>query len=455
MDALTPFPYQLEIIERIQVLGGRVLLSLDQGTGKTLTSAWWSEKYLKRGPIIVVCPASVKWQWHQELLTHCGIRGVVLGRRDPETYGPVSTSRHLYLINYDILEGWLPFLQSLQPRLLILDECQLIKNRAGRRRRYCKQLAKGVKHILALSGTPLTSRPAELWSILNLLRPDLYSSFPTFGERFCNPKKTSTGEIDYSGASHLDELNQELLQHVMIRKRKAEVLKDLPPLTRCVVPLELTNYHLYQQALNETRSWLRAQDWQKPKGEQISARLNRFNYLKLVVGRLKLDAILQWVEDRLLGGDGKLLFFAVHKKIVRGVYQKFASQAVFIDGSVPDRQRQERVTQLTTNPLCRLLSGNIQAAGVGLNCQAADTIACGEFPWNPSDLSQMEARAHRQGQTKPVQVYYLVAKDTIEMKVLEILQRKQLILDQVLDGQPLEDSVDVYDLMTKEILKGD
>ncbi len=167
------YPYQKRGVLRIERFGGRVLLSDAMGLGKTIQALTWLKRFRKRRktlPAIVVCPASLKWNWEIETLKHIGVQADILeGVNPPKRFRPQSK---LIILNYDILKAWLPVLKSWDPQTVVLDECHYAQNRSTQRSKAARNLCESVPYVLALSGTPLTNRPAELWSVLNLIRPN-------------------------------------------------------------------------------------------------------------------------------------------------------------------------------------------------------------------------------------------------------------------------------------------
>lgn len=394
----TPFAYQDEAEKTIERMGGRCLLALEQGLGKSLVSLLHVTRR-NLFPAVVVCPASLKWNWEHEAHLHCGLRSQVLeGTRPPRNF---HASARLLIVNYDILgqrqgsntgTGWLPVLQALQPKAVILDECSALQTSTSKRSRWVRQLCHGVDHILALSGTPLLSRPAELWTVLNLLRPLEFKSRFAFLQRYCNARRTPWG-WDFSGASHLDELHCRM-QPFTIRKRKAEVLPDLPPKIRGVTPLSLPDEAMrqYREASADLIGWLRANDPVAVGGAARAEALVRVGYLKRLAATGKLPVVFDWLDNWLQESDGKIILAAVHRKVIQALQERYADSCVVVDGSVTGRDRQRAVDAFQGNSRIRVFIGNIKAAGMGLTLTAASDVAFVELGWTPGEHVQMEDR---------------------------------------------------------------
>lgn len=184
---IVPFEYQKEVVLDSEDFGGRVLISCDMGLGKTVMSLLiLLRERIESWPAAVVCPASVKYQWESEAV-RMGICPTVLEGTKPEKNGRSVRPPRLTIVNWDILHARLPELIRQGTKTVVFDECQYGANRRARRTKAALKLGRSCKHVIALSGTPLVNRPAELWPTLHVVRPDLYPSFWQFAQRFCLP----------------------------------------------------------------------------------------------------------------------------------------------------------------------------------------------------------------------------------------------------------------------------
>jgi len=286
------------------------------GLGKTIQALWYFKRN-KKSPVVVICPASLKYNWAREAAVHIRERAEILeGTKPPKK--KVFKQNPFVIINYEILGPWLDYLIDLDPQLVILDECQYIKNRRAKRTRYVKQLVKGVPHVLALSGTPLTNRPAELWTTLNIIRPDLFKSFMSYALEYCNARRTPWG-WEYKGAKNLDKLHDILTENCMVRRRKVDVLKDLPAKSRHVVSVPLENRHEYDEAEEDLILWLSKYSKRKANNAARAERLVKMGYLKRLAATLKLKAVTDWIDRFLEETDEKLVVFAIHRDIIKSL----------------------------------------------------------------------------------------------------------------------------------------
>lgn len=444
-----PFRYQRKGIRTIDHFNGRCLVADEMGLGKTLQSLGWAIK-AHQFPMVVVCPASLKLNWQREVHLHThGVTSNVLYGRTPSEY---IQQDDITIINYDILGGWLEYIKKLKPQTIVLDECQAVSNPGTKQSKNVKKMCKGIPNILGLSGTPFTNRPGELFPILQLIRPDIYNSFMGYAWKYCQPKKKPWG-WEYKGAKDLDVLHSELKRFLMLRRRKRDVLLDLPEKSRFVVPLEITKPKEYHKAENDFIGWLTKKSQSKAKKAKKALAIVRMGYLKRLAARLKWKGVLDWVDNFLEASEGKLILFAVHKKPIKLLRERYRRRCVVIDGSTPQPKRMLAVDQFQKNKRIRILIGNIRAAGKGLNLTAASAVAFAEMGWTPGEHNQAEDRAHRIGQTRGLNCYYLVANGTIESDLCELIQQKASVFDSVFDGEKEVDTLDIFDQLQIEIKK--
>jgi len=445
---LSLYPFQKKGIEFIESRNGRALLADEQGLGKTVQALVWLKIHPELRPAIVICPNSVKLNWEREArrwLDENEKIHVIFGK--DADYLPDAT---IYIINYDILLSWLSHLKITDPKCLIVDETSMIKNRSAQRTRALIELAKGVPHIIGLSGTPIINRPIEGFTILHMIAPKIFPRFWDYAQRYCGAKWTRYG-WDFSGASRTKELHELLTSTIMIRRKKSEVLNELPDKIRTVVPLRFESLE-YRKMEAEFRAWLR-----EHKEAKIVNVLSEIELLRQFVVGKKLPQVIEWIKDFLEStegnGNGKLVVFYHHKVVGDKLEDHFKSISVRIDGDTPVQKRQEYVDRFQSDPKIRIFLGNIQAAGLGITLTAASSVVFVELPWAPALLDQAEDRCHRIGQKSVVNVYYLVAARTIEENIANLLDKKRQVVKMVLDGQEVTSDEKIRDLLIQELAK--
>lgn len=444
MANLNEYAYQDRCVDEIFAANGRTLVSLDMGLGKTIISLRYVLQAADALPALVVCPASVKFNWVYEALDKFGIHADVCESQRPPESGGLSMRSGITIINYDIATYWVDHIHSQRFRSLIIDECQYLQNPRAKRTKAIARIAADIPKILALSGTPITNRPSELYPILNILWPHLFPSFWSYAEQFCNPKRTPWG-WDYKGAANLDRLHAILKSCGMVRYRKDEVLKDLPDKVRRIIPCEIEHREQYEEASTDFLGWLKKHKAGRVRSASRAEQLARLGYLIRLAAKLKMRGPANWANRFLEETNEKLIIFAIHKKALQLLRRRIHAEHVYIDGSTSPKLRQLAVEQFQKDPKTRVIIGQMQAAGVGTTLTAASEIGLFEIPWRPADALQAEKRADRIGQKSTVFANYLIAGGTIEEDLCRILQKKQEIISSVLDGGPAPDDLNIYD----------
>lgn len=442
-----PRRYQERGIRQMQKFGGRVLLADDPGLGKTIQTLIWKTRYLRGGTVVVVCPAIAKYTWEEQAREHVRTESTVLsGRKGRRLLGRKG---HFYIINYDILgdprlkkgDTWVRMLKKIKPALVVIDECHAIKDVETIRYKACKFLCTNTRHLIAISGTPATNYPYELWPTLNLLRPDKFKSRWEFGHRFCGPRKTPFGNgWEFKGSTNSARLNSILKKTCMIRRRKEDVLKDLPAKIRTVIPVDIADRKGYLAAEKDLIKWLiqckkRSRAFRAVGNEKLL----RVGYLRRLAAESKMAAVVEWIKTFLKENpDRKLIVFGIHHAGVLDVLtEKFPGIAVRIDGKTSDRKKRMYQDAFNNDKKFRLLFGNIDSAGTAWSCRSASDILFCELPWVPGKVTQAEDRIHgikRGMKGRRANIWFIVAKDTIEERIVRILHNKQRNLGRVMDG---------------------
>lgn len=460
-----PFAYQVQGVRALRESNGRALIADSMGLGKTLQALLWVKFYYRRpGPVVVLCPAIAKEGWRRQAALHVGVRAEVLdGRRPPKTFRP-RTGVRMYVLNYDILghprvkQGtWLRVLRALKPGCVIIDEIQNIRNPKTIRCRGTAALCGRVPHVIGMGGTAgMENCPAELFPALHIIWPKQFPSFWAYAFRHCKPRRNPWGGWEFKGAENIEELHQTLKACGMIRRLQSDVLKDLPPRFVSVVPVEVHPRKEYQEAERDLIRWLRKRSKRQALRAMSAVAVVKIGYLKRLAAELKEAAVAAWVKDFLEAGK-KLILFGVHIARIEAIAARFGPAAVVITGKTPRGRRQQIIDRFNEDPACRLLVGNLEAAGTAWSCTSASTVAFFEFGWNPAKHAQAADRVRGVGRGvkgEPTSVFYLVAAGTIEERLVKLLEEKQKTLDQVLDGRP-SGQLDLVAKLAAELLKGD
>lgn len=429
------FPYQVDGISWLNSVEGNGLLADEQGLGKTLQALYFLKLNPDLRPACVVVPASLKINWEREALKWIGpkVKVVILKGKKPNKKD--LKGKEIFIINYDILSAWLPVLCEAGIKILIGDEVQKVKNPKTQQTQAFKELAKNVGRVIGLSGTPILSRPVEFYTFLNILDPVNFNSWIRYIKRYCGAYQDSYG-WHATGATNVDELFQKINGKLMLRRKKEEVMKELPEKRFMVVPMEITNQREYQRAADDLISWV-AENFGRAKAEKTSnaEALARFNYLKQIAAEGKMEFSINWISD-FLESNGKLVIFCEHLSVIDQLMEKLVNfNPVKVDGRCNAKSRQDAVDRFQKDDSCRVFIGNA-AAETGLTLTAASDVVHLEFPWTPAAMDQRTDRIHRIGQTaNSVGVWHLVAANTIEEEIIELLDKKRETLTAVLDGK--------------------
>ncbi|MDQ3759915.1 MAG: DEAD/DEAH box helicase [Actinomycetota bacterium] len=401
----------------------RVFLADEQGLGKTIQALATVQADLAY-PAVVVCPASLKLNWLREIKAWLPGRTAIAisGRGDQELAGA-----DLVVLNYEVAGSHLEALGNLSPRALILDESHYVKNPAAVRTQAVLALVErlGPDALrLALTGTPVVNRPAELAPQLRAL--DRLGEYGTM----------SSFRRGYATAGSRRKLHSRLRSSCYLRRRKADVLAQLPAKRRAVVTVPTSNAAEYRRAERNFVRWLTEQVDGSGSGriapEARAEALVKMTALRRLAARGKLEAALSWIEDFAESGE-RLVVFAHHREIQAAVIERFPDCARLVgDDSMEEREANVRRFQGEAGP--ELCVCSLQVASHGFTLTAAANVAFLELDWTPAKHDQAEDRVHRIGQAESVTAWYLLATETIDERIAELLAQKRDVVDSVTDG---------------------
>ena len=444
-------PYQLDGIA-FAVGAGRAILADEMGLGKTIQAIGVAELLAREAGIrkvLVICPASLKAQWRNEIAKFCDRDCQVVYGPTEERAAQYGTAAFFTICNYEqVLRDYLA-IERVHWDLIILDEGQRIKNWETKTSRVIKSLRS--PFALVLSGTPLENRLDELYSVVEFI--DDRRLAPAF--RFFHRHRVVDDRGKVIGYKNLGEL-RENLKPILLRRTRRQVMSQLPPRTTEVVRVEPTEeqielHRTYMQIVVSIvrKRYLTEMDLLRLRQALTACRMAADStYLvdKQPPGySSKLEALQSLLEQLFAEPDRKAVLFSEWTTmlgLIEGVLQGLGLSYVRLDGSVPQRQRQVLVQRFQQDPECKLFI-TTNAGSTGLNLQAANTVINVDLPWNPAVLEQRIARAHRLGQQQPVQVYLLVTEGTVEENLLGTLSAKQELFIAALDPETDLDQVDL------------
>ena len=448
------YPHQIEGIAFL--LGRRrALLADDMGLGKTRQSVLAMVEAEAEGPYLVICPASVKRNWAREIQ-------LVLPTAEPAVVGPAPLPsidfRDWVIINYEILGKHLEGLLAFEWKGVVFDEAHYLKNHQSQRSRNAAKLVKAIQHepvVHALTGTPMTNRPRDLFPLLRLMNHPLGKSFLSFAKRYCDAYQGDFGLVA-DGASNIEELTVQL-HGVMLRRTKNEVL-DLPPKVRTWLDVELHPYAI-QHFNNAVREFLTKFDApepmeaieDQPENPERRQAVGRLTTARRKLAFAKCRHTIKFVENALEQGE-KVILFTTFLNTLERFHKHFGDQAVYVFGEVPAEARQNRVDQFQNDESVRLFIANMHVAGVGINLTAGRQVVFNDLDWVPANHWQAEDRAYRIGQTGTVNVTYMIARGTVDEFVKTVLETKAALMDALVEGRllmPGEDSALEPDVLSE------
>lgn len=418
-----PAPFQWAAV-RYALQARGTFLADEQGLGKTVEALVAIEAD-GAYPAVVVCPASMKLGWEREArrwLPHRSV-AVLHGR------GAVALDAELTILNYEIVAAHRAALARTDPRALVVDESHYCKNPQAKRTHAVRRLSEALPPAalrLALTGTPVLNHAEELIAQLRIIgRLGEFGSGAAFARRF-------RGEL------HEERLHWHLRRTCFVRRRKAEVLPQLPPKRRVVVPIALTNASEYRLAERDLIAWLRTQPLDLSQlNARIAAalraqRLAQLTALQRLAARGKLAAALQWIEDFLASGEA-LVVFARHVEVQRAMLARFPG-ALHLLGEDPLIARERAIAAFQAPDGPQLIVCATRVAAQGITLTRASNVAFMELEWTPALHDQAEDRCHRIGQRDAVTAWYLLAADTIDERIAALIAAKRATVDAVTDG---------------------
>ncbi len=425
------FPHQVEGVAFL--LGRRrAILADDMGLGKTRQSIVALTAAAPVGPWLVVCPASVKRNWEREIAIprpHDPVH--IVGPADPPEPGYTGW----VVINYE----WVPKVDALLEELpwtgIVFDEAHYLKNHTSLRSKHARELVEAAPDavLYALTGTPLTNRPRDLFPLLQLVRHPLGRSFLSFARRYCDATHNGFGWVT-TGASNLAELRTEV-RDVMLRRTKDEVL-DLPPKLRrwvAVMVPHATGRADTRRVLSLLASGSRSGSADRGRIQLLAA----LTKARQQIARAKTATTIEFVEGVIAQGE-KVIVFSAFDEPVQRIAAHFGEQAVVLTGATPTARRQALVDRFQTDDTVRVFVANLIAGGVGLNLTAARQVVFNDLDWVPANHWQAEDRAYRIGQRETVNITYFSASGTVDEFVSHAMRTKRVLIDAVINGSAPE-----------------
>jgi superfamily II DNA or RNA helicase/predicted nucleic acid-binding Zn finger protein len=425
---------------------GRVVLADDMGLGKTVQALAAAEllrrqKGIKR--VLVIAPASVKYQWKTEIEKFTNHSAQVIDGLLPRRKMMYASPSFFNLTSYELVLKDIRYMQELGPDLIILDEAQRIRNWTTATARTIKQLKS--RYAFVLTGTPLENKLEELFSVVEFV--DGRRLGPAF--RFVHDHRVEDEKGRLVGYRGLDDIQKQLAP-ILLRRTRQEVLKELPERTDQIVKVPLTDeqagpYFEQSDILArlmrkwELQGWLSDIDQKRILCCIQNMRMlcnSTFLFDKQTHHSPKLEEFREILTELAIEENRKVVVFSEYERmtfLASEELRKLGIGFVSLHGGVPSRKRGALMEKFRNDPACKVFLST-DAGGVGLNLQAASVVVNFEPPWNPARLEQRVGRVHRMGQSRPVHVIHMLTSESIEERVWETLQLKKSLFAGVFDS---------------------
>ena len=393
---------------------------------------------------MVITQASIKRNWYREVEKWLPESNIQIINQGKDTLDPDSD---VVIVNYDLIwrENIEKQLLKANFKVVIFDEVTYLKEKSAKRTKSANKIGKKADFNIGLSGTPILNRPIEFFTFLNMISPKQFPSQFKFGMRYCNGYHNGFG-YTFKGASRTDELRQ-IIHPLMIRRRKDEVLTELPDKRRRDIFIDMPGsyYQDYMAAENNLVSTLQSLS---PDKKVVSKEyeenrmwlLSKLNYLRHLVGLAKAEAAEEIIQS-FVDAKEKLVVFGHHHDVL-DLMDKYLDKRKIIhskvDGRTPTQDRQEQIDNFQNDPDCMVFLAST-AMGMGVTLTAASNALFVERQWTPGIEEQMEDRIHRIGQDKGVLIHYMQVENSIDEKMSKLVEYKRSVLNEILDGERKRD----------------
>ncbi|NRA84962.1 MAG: DEAD/DEAH box helicase, partial [Gammaproteobacteria bacterium] len=448
---------------RLAHWGGGACLADDMGLGKTVQALAVILDRAPNGPSLVLAPTSVCFNWQQEVAKFAPTLRVKIFGVDTTTNEQRQNMLDqaqpfdLIICSYGLLQREGERLAKVHWHTIVADEAQALKNPMAKRTQAAFALKGDFKMIT--TGTPIENNLNELWSLFRFINPGLLGAQKQFHKRFANPMESTTN-TDESSIIRANQALRKLISPFLLRRMKTQVLTELPSRTEINIQVEMSEPEVVlYEALRQQAIENLAKGDETPGQHHIKmlAEIMKLRraccHPSLVVPNSgiegsKLKAFDNLIDELRQNNHKALVFsqFVGHLKILRQHLERKGINYQYLDGSTPAKKRRDSVNAFQAGEGDVFLI-SLKAGGSGLNLTAADYVIHMDPWWNPAVEDQASDRAHRMGQTRPVTIYRLIAKNTIEDKILALHQRKRDLANSLLDGNDSAGAITASDMM--------
>lgn len=430
------YPFQIEGVEQIEKLKGRVLLSDEVGLGKTAQVC----VYLKRNPdlkkILIICPSGLRLNWKKEL----ELWGVDLNAKIINGFKDRLPKSGITIMSYNVVYNYYNDIEDMNYDILICDESQALIHESSQRTKAVKYATRGIEKIIMISATPLTSRPKNLFTQLNILSPEIFNTQYEFLTKYCNGRIDPTGK----GCTNADQLHRILSSTMMIRRKRKDVIDQLPEKTYQVIPIQINQSfrNEYEFAKKEIISYIKENYGNTAANRaRFGETMVRMEHLKQIAVNAKMDDGIEYIRTITESGE-PVVVFATHKFVIERLCEEFKDSCLKIDGSLSVKQKQANIDQFQKDGNIMVMACNIQAGGVGVTLTRSSHIVFLQYPWTPGEIIQGIGRIDRIGQkSMSLTIHYVIADNTIDEIICNILDKKSRVLGDILDAGAVDEGL--------------
>ncbi len=428
----------------------RTFIADEMGLGKTVQAIATLEYVWDSYPVVVVCPPTLVLNWKAEYNRWLPDKrvSVVTNRKA----FPERGSYDVVVVGYSNITHWENELK--RHRSCVFDESHYCKTPTAGRTKSAVKIARSVPKdgiVLCLTGTPVTNRPAEYASQLDILgKLKDFGGLWGFYRRYCNAFQDNFGQWNISGHSHLDELNDRLRGNCYIRRTKEQVLTELPPVVHSPIVVEGTSVGMREYAkaerdivkyLQERAREIALELGQSPHSAAVIAKIKaesnehlvRLSVLRRLSAKAKMPVVEEWVQAHIDEGK-KVVIAAHHREVVDELARRFGGLKIQGGMSVEEVEEHKRKFQTLSVEEAPVIVLSVQAAKTGHTLTASQNVLFVELPWTPADIDQTYSRCHRLGQKGSVTATYMLASGTIDEDIYSLIERKRGVVNSAVEG---------------------
>lgn len=464
--AIKPMDFQTETIAFAKARNGRIYLGDDMGLGKTLQAIATMIEYRQDWPLLIITPPVLKTQWKAEILKF--VNGLIADDIVVVSKGSDPIGGWIDIVPYSLIGSKCEELSKKKYGCVIMDEGHYCKDHKSQRSKAAFKIVSQSKRRMILSGTPILNMPKDLFSPLRILGIDellcesvkkyvskkvavgkevtvdekMFSNYRMFTTRYCGGRMdTKFNRWWDMGLTNGDELHHVIYDCCMIRRKKEDVLDQLPPKFRHATLIDISAKH--KNAMNAIMKTARSQS--KETVREMFRQGQLMMKLYSTNAESKVEPVAEYLKEIVSNSDEKFVIFGHHKAMLDGIEDMLQNHFhpegtkgdvtwIRIDGDTKD-DRHLLCTEFQTNPKCRYAVLSITAAGAGITLTAANHVIFAEIYWSPASLRQAEDRIYRIGQNRKCFITYIVGKDSYDQYLWKVIDKKLKASSQVIDGE--------------------